>query len=224
MNESNPPFSNCMTVVSFHSFEELARLTLPYLSKGNIALSGGSTYGRLFSLWAGLSPDCRNTTFFPVDERIVPFDDPQSNWGIAYGKFLSLAGRSKDKDNFATSADSYRALLKMRFSIDIPVFDVVFLGVGDDGHTASLFPGEPYLDDLHSVVLETKSPKPPFQRVTLAMAPLIAAETLIVIITGKEKKPIVAKILAKDETLPISKVLSRRKTSLLFIEDALLQE
>jgi 6-phosphogluconolactonase len=224
MNDSNSPLSSHFSTVSFHSFEELARLTLPYLSKGSIALSGGSTYGRLFPLWAGLTTDCRNAAFYPVDERIVPFDDPQSNWGTTYRKFLSHIGKSVDKGNYAASAQCYRNLLKSRLSGDVPVFDVVFLGVGDDGHSASLFPGEPYLEDLTSVVLETKSPKPPFQRVTLAMAPLIAAKTLIVILAGKEKRPIISKILAKDETLPISKVLSRRKTSLLFIEDALLQE
>jgi 6-phosphogluconolactonase len=224
MGDSNSPLSSHISTVSFHSFDELARLTLPYLSKDTIALSGGSTYSRLFSLWAGLSPDCREATFYPVDERIVPFDDPQSNWGTAYRQFLSRVGRSKDKDNFAFSADSYRDLLKTRFPTEIPIFDVVFLGVGDDGHTASLFPGEPYLDDLTSVVLETKSPKPPNQRVTFAMAPLIAAKTLIVIIAGKEKRPTVEKIMHNDPNLPIMKLITRRKESLLFIEDALLQE
>lgn len=208
--------------VSFHSFEELAALTLPYLLKGNIALSGGSTYGRLFPLWVGLSPDCRKSTFFPVDERIVDFNDPSSNWGAANRHFLSLIGKTEDAFNFAASADAYRSLLKARFSAEMPLFDAVFLGVGGDGHTASLFPGEGYLDDLTSVVLETISPKPPFRRVTLGLAPLIAAKTLIVIIAGKEKRQVAAKIFANDETLPISKILSRRKSSLLFVEDALM--
>jgi 6-phosphogluconolactonase len=224
MGKSNIPFPAHYqnTSVSFHTFEELARLTLPYLSKGAIALSGGSTYGRLFPLWAGLSPDCREAMFYPVDERIVPFDDPQSNWGIAYRQFLSRVGRSSDKDNFAISADSYRDLLKKRFLSDIPVFDVIFLGVGDDGHTASLFPGEPYLDDLTSVVLETQSPKPPVQRVTLAMAPLIAAKTLITIIAGKEKKPIMKKLIRNNQNLPVSLVITRRMDSVLFIEKDLI--
>ena len=224
MVESNVPFPGPQqnTSISFHSFEELAALTLPYLLKGNIALSGGSTYGRLFPLWTKLSPDCSEATFFPVDERLVEFDDPSSNWGAAYRNFLSRVGKSEDKANFEASADAYRDLLKSHFQAELPMFDVVFLGVGDDGHTASLFPGEDYLDDLSSVVLETTSPKPPFRRVTLAMAPLIAAKTLIVIIAGKEKKPIVAKIFAKDETLPICKVFSRRKNSLLFVENSLL--
>jgi 6-phosphogluconolactonase len=224
MAESNVSFPGPQqnTSISFHSFEELAALTLPYLLKGNIALSGGSTYGRLLPLWAGLSPDCRAATFFPVDERIVDFDDPSSNWGTIYRQFLLQIGKSEDKANFAASADAYRDLLKSHFQAEMPMFDVVFLGVGDDGHTASLFPGENHLDDLGSVILETTSPKPPFRRVTLGLGPLIAAKTLIAVIAGKEKKHIAAKIFTKDETLPISKVFSRRKNSLLFVEDSLL--
>ncbi len=203
---------------TFDSFETLARLTLPYLSKGAIALSGGSTYGRLFSRWADLSPDCGGATFFPVDERLVDFSDPHSNWGAAYREFLSRVGRQADKAHFASSREKYLAMLNAHFWCQLPVFDAIFLGVGDDGHTASLFPGEPYLDDMQSIVLETRSPQPPIGRVTLAMAPLLAAQTLIVIISGETKKPVVEKILRNDLTLPITKVLSGRTRSLIFIE------
>jgi 6-phosphogluconolactonase len=211
-----------MTVVTFDSFEQLARITLPYLLKGNIALSGGSTYGRLFPLWTALNPDCSGATFFPVDERLVDFDDPQSNWGTAYRRFLSRVGRTADRVNFATGAKQYGDLLKAYFQTDVPVFDTVFLGVGDDGHTASLFPGGQYLDDFKSMVLETESPKPPFGRVTLALAPLIAAKTLVVIVGGEEKRHIVQRIVSGDNRLPIVKILSHRKNSLLFFENDLL--
>jgi 6-phosphogluconolactonase len=209
------------SLITFNSFDELARLTIPYLLKGNVALSGGSTYGRLFPCWTALKPDCRAATFFPVDERLVDFGDPQSNWGAAYREFLSRVGKSSDKANFAAGAEQYRKLLAAHFHAEIPVFDAVFLGVGDDGHTASLFPGGRYLDDFKSVVLATTSPKPPFQRITLAPAPLIAAKTLIVVIAGKEKKPIVEKIFRFDSGLPIVRIITRRKESLLFFEDTI---
>jgi len=105
----------------------------------------------------------------------------------------------------------------------LPVFDVIFLGVGDDGHTASLFPGQPYLDDLTSVVLGTTSPKPPFKRITLGMAPLIAAKRLLVIVAGAEKRNIVARIFGKDQSIPIVNVLSQRKDSTVFMEKFLLE-
>jgi 6-phosphogluconolactonase len=222
MGESNVPDSRRFTTKVFHSFDELAALTLPYLQNGAIALSGGSTFERLFPLWAKRSPDCREASFFPLDERMVELDDPASNWGTACRLFLSKVGKSADRTHFAISSKSYRGILKTHFGNGTPVFDVVFLGVGDDGHTASLFPGEKYLDDLTSIVLETTSPKPPLRRVTLAMAPIVAAKTVIVIIAGAEKKTIAQKILAGDDTLPIGKVLMRRATSLLFVEEALL--
>jgi 6-phosphogluconolactonase len=203
-------------IILFDTACELARLTLPYLLKGAIALSGGSTYLKLFPEWVKKKPDCRASTFFPTDERIVDFNDPQSNWGATYREFLSHVGKENDKNNFAKNGESYLLLLKTFFGSNCPVFDTVFLGVGDDGHTASLFPGEEYLDDMDSFVLETESTRPPFKRVTLAMAPLVAVRTLVVIISG-EKKEVVKKIFDHDQTLPITKLLSRRNSSLLFI-------
>ena len=222
MDDMHDDFSKRYSITAFHSLDELARLTLPYLLKGNVAISGGATFGRLFSFWAARKPDCRAATFFPVDERLVDFDDPRSNWGAAYREFLSRVGKSNDKANFAAGAEQYRKLLAAHFQTEMPVFDAVFLGVGDDGHTASLFPDGQYLDDFKSVVLATTSPKPPFQRITLAPAPLIAAKTLIVVIAGKEKKPIVEKIFHLDSGLPIVRIITRRKESLLLIEKDLI--
>jgi|WetSurMetagenome_2_1015567.scaffolds.fasta_scaffold36913_2 6-phosphogluconolactonase len=221
MHESRFPISGRVKTIVFDSWEELSRLTLPFLLKGDIALSGGSTFGSLFPLWVKMKPDCCQATFFPVDERLVDFDDPRSNWGMAYREFLSPVGRPDDKANFATSANQYRALLREHFKAEMPVLDVVFLGVGDDGHTASLFPGEPYLDDLTSVVLETKSPKPPYKRVTLAMAPLLAAKTVIMILAGKGKKPLVKDLFSNKGNLPLHRVLRGRTASLLFVESSL---
>ena len=205
----------------FDSLESFASATAAYLHKGNIALSGGVTFGRLFSLWAAEAPDCSGASFFPVDERIVPFDDLQSNWGAAYRNFLAPMNKAREKDHAAVTLSRYDDILRHHFNTDTPVFDVIFLGVGDDGHTASLFPGQPYLDDLSSIVLQTTSPKPPYQRITLGMAPLIAAKTVIVIIAGEGKKPIFKRLVEKDLDLPIAKVLSRRKNSQVWVERGL---
>ena len=148
-------------IISFKNYSSLAKATEPFIKKGFVALSGGNTYSRLFQYWTELKPDCSKASFFPVDERVVPFDDPQSNWGNAYRNFLIPINREDDKSNFAQSAAQYYSILKSKFKCNLPVFDVIFLGVGDDGHTASLFPGQPSLEDSTSVVLETISPKPP---------------------------------------------------------------
>jgi 6-phosphogluconolactonase len=210
------------TVAPFASLASLASSTAAYLQKGNIALSGGATFGRLFPLWTAAAPDCAEASFFPVDERMVAFDCPESNWGAAYRDFLVPVHKAREKSHDAVTAAGYGDLLRNHFKADLPVFDVIFLGVGDDGHTASLFPGRPYLDDLSSIVLETTSPKPPFQRITLGMAPLIAAKTMMVVIAGEEKRPVFKRLVENDLTLPIAKVLSRRSDSMIWVERNLL--
>jgi 6-phosphogluconolactonase len=211
-------------MITFKDYSSLAEATAPFIQKGFIALSGGGTYSRLFPFWAALKPDCSQASFFPVDERVVPFDDPQSNWGIAYKNFLVPINKEADKNNFAQSAAQYYSILKSKFNLKLPVFDVIFLGVGDDGHTASLFPGQPSLEDATSVVLETISPKPPFPRVTLGLGPIISAKKVIAILSGNKKAAIAKKIFQKDLELPIVKVLSKRKKSTLFIEESILPD
>ena len=202
----------------FTSFQQCAQDTVAYLIRGNIALSGGSTYTALFHFWRNLSPDLSKASFFPADERIVPFDNPQSNWGTAYKEFLEPLGKGSDKNHFAASSDAYATILTQYFKTEDIKFDTIFLGVGDDGHTASLFPSGSYLDDNTSSVLETQSPKPPFNRITLTPKVLSSARNLITIIAGENKKIIVRELLAQNKKLPIVKILSQRTDSELFIE------
>ena len=103
----------------------------------------------------------------------------------------------------------------------MPKFDAVFLGVGEDGHTAGLFPEKPYLDDLRSIVLRTASPRPPLRRLSLGMLPLIAAKNLIVVIAGEKKAGMVRKLLSGDNDLPIVKVLTKRNRSKVFVDRSL---
>lgn len=202
----------------FTSLQQCAQDTVTYLIQGNIALSGGSTYAALFHHWRDLSPDLSKASFFPVDERIVPFDNPQSNWGTAHKEFLQPLGKESDKNHFAASPDAYTNILTRHFKTEDIKFDTIFLGVGNDGHTASLFPSGSYFDDNSSLVLETRSPKPPFNRITLAPEVLSSARNLITIIAGENKKIIVRELLAQNKKLPIVKILSQRTDSELFIE------
>ena len=211
-------------IITVKDYSSLAEATVDFIQKGFVAISGGSTYSRLFPFWAALKPDCSQASFFPVDERVVPFDDQQSNWGITYRNFLIPINKERDKNNFAQSAVQYYSILKSKFKCNLPVFDIIFLGIGDDGHTASLFPGQPDLDDTTSVVLETTSPKPPFSRITLGLGPIISAKKVIAILSGNEKAAIAKKIFQKDLELPIARVFSQRKNSTLFIEESIMPD
>ena len=197
-------------------------MTLPCLCRRSVALSCGSTYARIFPLWIALKPDCKSTVFFPSDERIVPFDSGESNWGTIYRNFLSRVEREVDGKHRPKSVQEFRRMLHDHFKSPEPVFDTIFLGAGVDGHTASLFPGNQYLDDADSTVLQTASPMPPYDRLTLGPAVLIRAQTVVVVIAGNEKNILVKRFLEKDTALPIVQILAKRTgENLVFIEESL---
>jgi 6-phosphogluconolactonase len=215
-------------VETYSTLDEVATDTTALITSGRVALSGGSTYASLFALWRGLHLDCNATEFYPVDERIVAFDDSRSNWGNAWRALLVHVGRSQDRGNFATGVEQYTALLRRSFSLrtdgELPEFDVVFLGVGDDGHTASLFPDGVYLDDRSHLVLQTRSPTPPRDRLTLGPAVLAVAREVVVVVSGEGKRHVVQRMLAGDTELPIVQVLARRTGhTRILIDEALLR-
>lgn len=197
---------------------QVARRTQDFLTHGTIALSGGSTYAALFPHWISSGAGRGTSRFFPVDERKVPFDSPESNWGTAWRGFLKSVGRSIDKEHAPRSTEHYEEVLRREFPAFPPVFDVVFLGAGSDGHTASLFPGTPEADDTESVVIETQSPVPPVERISLGMSVLTTALELVTIVWGDAKRGVVKAILEGDSRLPVVKVLTRRRESLVLVD------
>lgn len=211
-------------LIVFDSFDHLARLTLRYIKTGNIAVSGGNTFKQLFTSWTKFASSSSDAVFFPVDERLVPITDPQSNWGMTIKTLLAPLRKKNDKRNFASSYELYQKLLHSHFQQDIPEFDVIFLGVGDDGHTASLFPGTFASEDTSSIILSTLSPNPPHERLTLGPCVLVKAKILITIIAGIQKKKIVKQIKKINKNLPIVSILLRRTHSLIFIEQNLMKE
>ncbi|MBD3420451.1 MAG: hypothetical protein GF398_10070 [Chitinivibrionales bacterium] len=215
---------NSISNVTVHHADSLTgvgRIIAPLLAGGSIAVSGGSTYAQLFKLWRDMKVSCTNASFYPVDERMVAFDDEQSNWGTAWRLFLAPMHKEEDKHHFAVDASEYARLLKSNLGEPAPIFDLILLGVGDDGHTASLFPVGEYLDDMESIALQTLSPKPPPNRITIGPRVIAAAKKVITLLFGSGKKEIFQRILAKDTALPIVKVLGMRQDSLLYVERAL---
>lgn len=210
------------TIKQFNSIKECAHTTVKHISSGNIALSGGATYRQMCIAWSRESIHFQSPLFYPVDERVVPFADPQSNWGMIYSTFLQPLGFEKQKAHFAESARQFEQLLLNKFNNKFSIFDAIFLGVGDDGHTASLFPGNSFLHEQDSMVLSTKSPKPPINRISLAPITIINAKKVIVVIHGDNKRCIVREILSNNQDLPIVRILSARTKSLIFIHKNLL--
>lgn len=202
-------------IEKFETLDDVSNLTLKYLKEGNIAISGGSTYLKLLRKWSEGDLDLSNINFYPVDERVVDFESQFSNWGNSYRDFLSKY--SKNRDHHFTDANKYNSALKDK------QMNTIFLGVGDDGHTASLFKIDDVFKEKQAKVVSTISPKEPKNRISLSGEYIIKADNIIIIFYGEGKENIVDKVL-KGEELPITTLLKRVNKGLIYIHSPLLKE
>lgn len=183
-----------------------------------LALTGGSTPEKSYTLLA--SPeysrriDWNRTFIFTGDERDVPIDDPRSNFGMASRAFLDHIDIPKDNvfpmvltpGDPAASALGYTELLRRFFGAsDLPRFDLIHLGMGEDGHCASLFPGFPTLDirDRWVVSSAPGTLPPPVNRVSLTFPVLNAAAHVLFLVATEKKAQTVHEIL--DLGSPVEK-------------------
>lgn len=214
-----------MQVFVLDDLRQVAAKSLEFLQGPRVAVSGGTTFAALFRHW---TPDVKRRTeagerlrFFVVDERKVPFDDPQCNWKSCYEDLLLPAGLGEQKSHFVTTAADYGSLLRAEFGAEPVVFDQVYLGMGEDGHTASLFPGKATLTDTTSMAIDiTDSPKPPLERVTLGLGPLRACRTLVTVALGAGKTEMVRRLLAGDTSLPITLAMQNHPDAVLLLDRA----
>lgn len=178
-----------------------------------IGLSGGSTpravYEQLATSFSDVSWDSVHVYF--GDERAVPPTDPASNFRMAHEALLGrvalpavnvhrMEGERADLD--AAARDYDRQLP--------PALDLLMLGIGPDGHTASLFPGAPALDERTRRVLASNSPFPPTRRLTITPPVIAAARRVVVIAAGRDKADIVHRALegpVEPHALPVQLAL-----------------
>ncbi len=176
-----------------------------------VALSGGDTPVRTYELlrqkpWTDQVP-WNETHVFWGDERCVPSHDPRHNAWIATDILLNHvpipAGQVHPVDclgNPAIAASEYESILRTFFAGQDHSFDLFLLGVGTDGHTASLFPGSPVLDEQEKWVKEVTLSGQAFSRITMTI-PLIEQSAMIIFMAaGSEKAPIIKRLLDRDST------------------------
>lgn len=188
-----------------------------------LVLSGGSTPRRLYHTlahpeWARRI-DWTSVVLFFGDERCVPPDHPESNYRMAKEvlidplqivpqQVMRMRGEAEPEE----AALEYETTIREAFATGqppFPRFDLIFLGLGDDGHTASLFPSGPALREQTRLVAATSSPIGIPHRLTMTLPLLNAAETVVFLVTGSSKASVLRRVLADRETaapLPASQI------------------
>jgi 6-phosphogluconolactonase len=177
----------------------------------HVALSGGSA-ARAFDLLGPMLPDWRDVHLWYGDERCVPLDDEESNHRLATEH---LTAPEATWHPVRTELGPEEAAAAYSQELEGITLDVAFNGMGPDGHTASLFPGFPQLHADGICVAVHDSPKPPSDRVTLTLPTLNAARRIVLFVTGAEKAPMLARLLAgPDEAIPAS-LLDRERLEII---------
>lgn len=162
-----------------------------------LGLAGGRTPEPVYrQLASGPSVDWSKVHVFFSDERAVPPDHPDSNYLTVHRALLSRVTIPSTNVHRmeAERADREAAAREYERSLP-PRLDVLLLGMGPDGHTASLFPGSAALDERHRLIVPVLGTKPPSQRLTITPPVIEAARNVAVIVTGEDKAPMVARAI-----------------------------
>ena len=190
-----------------------------------VALSGGRSpvefYVRLsnfqdFDVW-------QKTHFFMVDERFVSPDHRDSNIAMVRDNLLNYVGipqlnihhiKTHQKDVKASAAD-YAEELKTFFNLQAgqwPVFDLMLLGIGDDGHTASLFPGSSGTDEIRRITVPVSHDHLRNERISLTLPVINNARQVVFLVTGDTKADVIQQLIDEKADLPANRVMPNNGT------------
>jgi 6-phosphogluconolactonase len=200
------PDLETLSAAAAQLFAEQAERAAAVRGRFSVALSGGSTPQRTYELLA--QPSFRDRApwakvhVFWGDERCVPLDDPRSNYRMARQALLDHVPIPQEQIHpipFAKepheAAERYEAVLHASFKDQPPRFDLVFLGLGENGHTASLFPGTPVLQERQRWVAEVYVAEQSMYRVTLTAPVLNRALVVAFLVAGAAKAAVLREVL-----------------------------
>ena len=173
-----------------------------------LVLAGGTTPRRCYEILSGMDVEWGRVTILFGDERCVRPDHPDSNFRMAREALLDRVAPATVHRMPAELGPEEGAELYSHVVASLAPLDIVVLGVGEDGHTASLFPGHPAVDAKGWAIGIRDAPKPPPQRVTLTMPALRGARHVIILATGAGKADAVAK--AKRGEVPSGMIAGAR--------------
>ncbi len=191
-------------------FANLAEVFTNDAGRFTVALSGGSTPKAMFEVLAGKpfasALPWASIYFFWGDERCVPPDHADSNYRMANEALLSKVPVPRENvfripaedEDHERAADDYSETLKRFFHEERPVFDLIFLGMGADGHTASLFPGTSALKAQDRLVAANYVEKFRSWRITLTASAINRARNIIFLVAGADKAPALREVIAGE--------------------------
>jgi 6-phosphogluconolactonase len=182
----------------------------------SVFLSGGPTAERCYRRLAGVNPgvDWSGVDVYMGDERCVPPDHPDSNHRMVADALLARVGPVRsDHPMYRAGSPEEAAAAYQRELEPLPRFDLVHLGMGPDGHCASLFPGSAALaqDDPAVLVMASRDPQAanPHDRITLTLAAIARARLVVFTVSGASKRPALRAVMA-GEDLPAGRVVAER--------------
>ncbi len=209
---------------------ETLRGAIAARGRASFVLTGGSTPRALYLLLAtdyGHALDWTAVDVFFSDERHVPHDDDDSNYRMVCDTLLDgLTIPDVHVHPFPTHATpeadarAYEQTLRSYFD-GAPAFDMMLLGMGDDGHVASLFPGSPALDETERWVVATEAPpsSPVRDRLTLTFPMLNTAHTVLFLVTGERKKDALRAVLEDPDRSPPAERVQARERLLWYVDE-----
>lgn len=198
----------------------------------HIAFSGGSTPALLFDLWANEYMDAtpwERLKVFWVDERCVPPENSESNYGMMRSLLLRVVPipyknifRIKGEESFRKEALRYSKLVKEEVPHinGLPAFDIVLLGAGADGHTSSIFPGQEELLSVDEIYVANVNPNNGQERIALTGLSILNARHIIFHITGRSKAEVVWDMCNSGDTGPAAYIAHHAENVELFMDAA----
>jgi 6-phosphogluconolactonase len=190
---------------------------------GAIALSGGSTPRASYELAPAMESDWSGVDVWLADERVVPLDDPRSNARLVQETLLAGLDRRPQTHFVRTDLAPEDAAAEYDQALRGTELTFALLGIGPDGHTASLFPHAPSLDEAERLAVAAQAGLEPFvPRVTLTLTALGTAAQVVFLVTGVEKAEAVSRAFAGEPSpaTPASLVRSRRGTTSALLDAA----
>ena len=174
----------------------------------HVCLAGGSTPMRCYELLDSQLDDWTNVHLWYGDERCVPYDDPESNHGQVKER---LRARGAIWHPMPATLGPAEGAIEYSREMGPTILDIIQLGMGPDGHTASLFPHHPVLDAQGVAVGITDSPKPPPERITLTLPKINSSRRIVLLVAGEGKSEALARAMGTPDRGTPASLLDRTK-------------